>query len=86
MMTQGLLPFQYIRDKAEENLTSFAGLPLLLLRLETHGMKRRERRAYEKRWLTGYCNGSNRISALVWAKIRLRSRLSIKVIQFSDII
>lgn len=109
MMTQGLLPFQYLRDKTEANLTSFAGLPLYLdlihlsglwgainqqlhsktqgwqdlhvilslillnlaggdcvsdidrleqdegfsvlcLRIETHGMKRRERRAYERNW------------------------------------
>src|SRR6202453_2103028 len=109
MMTQGLLPFQYIRVKTEVNLTSFSGLPLylelinvsgfgkaiqqqlqsktqgwldshiilslillnlaggncvndierleqdeglntLLLRLETQGMKRQERRTYEKRW------------------------------------
>jgi hypothetical protein len=109
MMTQGLLPFQYLRDKTETNLTSFAGLPLYLdlihlsglweathqqlhsktqgwqdlhvilslillnlaggdcvsdidrleqdegfstvcLRIETHGMKRPERRAYARNW------------------------------------
>jgi hypothetical protein len=109
MMAQGLLPFQYLRDKIEKNLTSFAGLPLYLdlihvsglrtaidqqlqsktqgwrdlhiisslillnlvggdcvddierleqdeglatlcLSIETFGMKRRERRAYEKGW------------------------------------
>ncbi len=108
-MTQGLLPFQYLREKTETNLTSFAGLPLyldlihvsglwtaiqqllqsktqgwpdlqvilslillnlaggdcvedverlerdeglatLLLRIKTHGMKRQERRAFDKRW------------------------------------
>lgn len=108
-MTQGLLPFQYPRDKTETNLTSFAGLPLyldlinvsglwtaiqeqlqsktqgwpdlqvilslillnlaggdcvedierlerdeglatLLMRIKTYGMKRQERRAFDKRW------------------------------------
>lgn len=108
-MTQGLLPFQYLQEKNESNLTSFAGLPLylemamisglcrsiaerlkrkaqgwmdlqivmslillnivggdcvediarlendegfsrLLLQLDTYGMKRKARRAYEKRF------------------------------------
>jgi hypothetical protein len=109
MMTQNILPFQYLNGKNDIDLTSFAGLPLymemaiisglnkaiakelqsksrgwsdlqilislillniagggcvddierleadeglsiLLLRLETRGMKRKERRAYERRW------------------------------------
>lgn len=33
-----------------ERLESDAGLRTLLLKLATHGMKRKERRAYEKRW------------------------------------
>src|ERR1700678_1981551 len=37
MMTQGLLPFQYIRDKTEENLTSFSGLPLYLELINVSG-------------------------------------------------
>jgi hypothetical protein len=108
-MTQGCLPFQYLDDRNESNLTSFSGLPLfiemaivsglcneikshlntkirgwsdlqlilslimnnlaggdcvddidrleadeglrtLLLKIETHGMKRKQRREYECRW------------------------------------
>jgi hypothetical protein len=109
MISQSLLPFQYVSDKTETHLTSFAGLPLywdlaiasglcalmnklltiktqgwsdlqivmslvmlnlaggdcvddiarfeqdkglstLLLHFETHGMRRKARRAYENRW------------------------------------
>lgn len=38
MMTQGLLPFQYLRDKTEANLTSFAGLPLYLDLINVSGL------------------------------------------------
>ena len=39
MMTQGLLPFQYLRDKTEPNLTSFAGLPLYLDLMNVSGLR-----------------------------------------------
>ena len=38
MMTQGLLPFQYLREKTETNLSSFAGLPRYLDLINVSGL------------------------------------------------